>query len=105
MSPVILEEVRLFLLSICAGFFLALLYEILRVFRRLLPHGMLLRSVEDFLYWIFCGMFTFLLLFRENNGILRGFALGGIVLGMFWQDKVVYPFISRIIRSFFNKKY
>lgn len=92
-SPVILEEVRLFFMSVGLGFFLAVIYEFLRLFRKLVKHALLARSVEDFCYWIFSGLACFVLIFRENDGILRGFVILGVLIGMLLQEWVIFPAI------------
>lgn len=57
-------------------------YDILRVFRRLVRHSFFAVSAEDFLYWVFVGIEAFLFLYRENDGTIRWFVLAGIGLGM-----------------------
>ncbi len=37
----------------------------------LVPHRSLAVGLEDFCYWIWAGFFTFLFLYRENDGALR----------------------------------
>lgn len=70
------------------GWFLALgaaitfLYDILRIFRRVIRHGSLLLSLEDLLFWTGCAVGIFYLLYQENNGTLRWFAVMGATVGM-----------------------
>lgn len=79
--------------SILLGMVLFLLYDVLRIFRRIVPHGNISIGVEDFFYWLLCTAAVFVLLYRENDGMVRGFAFGGIVVGML----LYYITLSRIM--------
>lgn len=79
--------------SILVGTVLFLAYDVLRIFRRMVPHGNLWIGIEDFLYWLFCTAAVFVLLYRENDGMVRGFAFGGIVIGML----LYYVTLSRLL--------
>ncbi len=68
--------------AILSGVILFLLYDILRIFRRLFAHGTVLIAIEDFFYWMICTGVVFVLLYRGNDGMVRGVAFGGIIVGM-----------------------
>ena len=59
-----------------------ILYDIIRLFRRLIPHNTAAVAVEDILYWLVCGFLIFRMLYVENSGAIRGFAIAAVVLGM-----------------------
>lgn len=82
MSPGIVMEARLLLLSAAVGAGLAALYGILRLWRRLVPHGWLWTGIEDLAYWIFSGFSVFYLLYRENDGALRLYVVGTVLAVM-----------------------
>ena len=69
------------------------MYDALRIFRRIIPHGNLWIGIEDFWYWLVCTGAVFVMLYRENDGMARGFALGGVVLGML----LYYLLLSRLV--------
>ena len=92
-SEVIGQQAVLFGVSVLVGAGLFLLYDVLRIFRRVISHGSLWISVEDFFYWLICTAVVFVMLYRQNDGMVRGFALLGLVLGMV----VYYVFLSRYI--------
>lgn len=89
MSPNILAEARLLVLSIVTGAGLMALYDALRVFRLLVRHGWFWVGVEDFLYWIFSGFATFYLLYRENDGALRLYVIASVLLAMIVYDRTL----------------
>lgn len=82
MSENIMQEVYFLLHSIVMGVFITFLYDWLRIFRRVFKHNLLCLSIEDLLFWIACSISVFLMLYRENNGTLRWFAIIGAAVGM-----------------------
>lgn len=89
MSLYILDEAELAVMSFLLGVILMVSYDLLRLFRLLVPHGNLWTGFEDFFYWIYCAVMTFSLLFWENSGILRGYVIVCVFLGMFLYDRIV----------------
>lgn len=83
MSSQILEETLILYHSVMLGIYVAVIYDIIRIFRRIVHHNRFFLSLEDILYWIFCAWEVFYLLYEENSGVLRWFTILGIALGMF----------------------
>ncbi len=82
-SGSIQNEMMLFGSAVLLGAALMLLYDVIRICRRILPRGIILVSIEDVIYWIVFGVAVFILLYRENDGAVRGFIVGGIAAGLF----------------------
>lgn len=80
-------------ISVLVGMGLFFLYDILRIIRRLVPHGNLWIGAEDFVYWMVCTGAVFVMLYQENDGMVRGFALGGLLVGM----GIYYLLLSRLV--------
>lgn len=89
MSQDIVQEVVFFLHSILMGLVITFAYDWILVFRKLFTHGGLLMSVEDLIYWFVCGISVFYVLYRENNGVLRWFAVVGAALGMLFYKWII----------------
>lgn len=94
-SETIGHEALLFGISLLAGAGLFLLYDILRIIRRILPHGTVAVGIEDFFYWLVCTGVVFVMLYRENDGMVRGFALLGMAVG----TVLYYLLLSRYVVS------
>ena len=82
-SGSIQNEMMLFGSAVLLGAALMLLYDVIRICRRILPRGIILVSIEDVIYWIVFGVAVLILLYRENDGAVRGFIVGGIAAGLF----------------------
>jgi spore cortex biosynthesis protein YabQ len=89
--------------ALLTGIYITFLYDILRVLRRVFPHGNFLVSVEDIVFWIYCAAKVFLLMYHESNGTLRWFAIFGAISGMLLYLKLVSPFFVRYV-AFILKK-
>lgn len=92
-SRTIAGEGSLLLSSLLFGFILMLVYDILRIFRHIIKHGTILTALEDVLYWLFCAIGIFAMLYQENDGLLRWFVLGGVAIGMLFENYFVSPSI------------
>lgn len=82
MSPGILKELQFFGLAVFRGVWILILYDLLRIFRRIVPHGVWAVAVEDAAYWVSTAFLVFQLLYRENDGAVRGYALFAVAAGM-----------------------
>ena len=83
MSSQIVEETLFLYHAVLLGVFVAVIYDIIRIFRRVINHNRFFISLEDILYWVFCAWEVFYLLYKESSGVLRWFAILGIAFGMF----------------------
>ncbi len=91
-----MQQENLFLFhALQMGVYISFLYDILRIYRRLFPHGIFWVSVEDLLFWAYCAVEVFLLMHREGNGNLRWFAILGAMLGMGAYLKLISPWLIK----------
>ena len=97
MSQSIIDEVTFLLHSFLMGILITFVYDGFIIMRRLIRHNLFLISVEDLIFWIACAIGVFYMLYEENNGILRWFAVFGAALGMAAYKKSVSPFLVKIL--------
>lgn len=93
MSQDIMNEVVFLLHSLVLGAVITFVYDGFLILRRLIKHTMILVSLEDMLFWICCAIFVFFMLYKENNGILRWFAVLGAGIGMLIYKKTLSGFV------------
>ncbi len=96
-------ELTFLLISFALGEGLVMLYDVFRIFRRVVPHGVVWTAVEDVLYWVVSALLIFGMIFQKNDGLIRGFSVGGIVLGMLFFNHFVSGFSVRGISKILNK--
>ena len=75
MSEAILQELRFLLVSAAFGIFGGLAYDGLRIFRRLVRHGVWWVALEDLLFCMAASLAVFAMVFMENDGSVRFFFL------------------------------
>lgn len=93
MSRSIVDEIMFLLDSFFLGAVITCVYDGFLILRRLIRHSMLLVSLEDLIFWIACAISVFYVLYEENNGILRWFAVVGAALGMIAYKKTLSPLV------------
>lgn len=103
MSREIVQELTFFTHSVLIGLVITFVYDWIRVLRRLFKHGTLLMSVEDLLFWLACGIGVFYMLYRENNGMLRWFAVLGAAVGMFFYKMIVRDIFVNVMSTCLHK--
>lgn len=89
MSQVILGELRVAGTAVFCGAVITIVYDLLRIFRRVISHGNLWIGIEDFVFWIWTALWVFSVLYRENDGNLRMYTIFAMVLGMILYHKTV----------------
>ena len=81
--------------SFAMGIIVTFVYDWFVILRRLFRHSMFWISIEDIIFWIGCTFSVFGMLYEENNGMLRWFAVAGATLGMLIYKKTASPFLIK----------
>lgn len=95
-NDTIASEGSLLAASFLFGIVLMMLYDIFRIFRHIVKHGTVFTAIEDVFYWLLCAVGIFAMLYQENDGLLRWFVIGGVALGMFFENALISPWVIRI---------
>lgn len=99
MSPNIQIEAQLLCFSILTGVALMMAYDVLRILRMLIPHSWTVIGLEDLLYWCAAGLATFYLLYRQNDGSLRMYVIGTVLLAMVAYDRCFGRFFLKLLKK------
>ena len=81
------HELLMFCHSLFTGILLLVIYDVLRILRKVFPHRSCFVSAEDLIYWMGSGILIFMEMYRQNQGIVRTYIFAGTLVGM-----VVYHF-------------
>ncbi len=112
-SSEILQELALLGDAFLLGVALMIFYDVIRVFRCVIRHPGILVDLQDLMFWVVAAGCIFYLLFLENSGRVRMYAIAGTGLGMLlyyvlwgrrvmrWIDKGI-KFVKK--SWFFRKK-
>ena len=97
MSEVIYFELKVFLIFWLHGMCLLLGNDLLFCLRLAIPHNNLWIGLEDALFWFASGLWTFVLIFVYQDGVLRLYVALAIGLGMFLYRKTLSKWVIKII--------
>ncbi len=103
MSREIVQELTFFAHSVLMGLAITFVYDWIHVLRRLIRHGKVLTSLEDLCFWLACGVAVFYMLYRENDGTLRWFAILGATIGMLFYKLIVRDTFTYIMSTCLHK--
>lgn len=93
------QELLLLLHAVWIGIVLLILYDVLRIFRGVIPHSDFWIATQDLCYWILSALYIFVKMYQENHGLIRCFVFAGILLGMLCYHNTVSPFfVSFFVR-------
>lgn len=86
MTPVvgagIYEELALLCDFFLLGIVLAGSYDLIRLWRGIVPHNTFWLNVTDLFYWLYVAVVVFVVLNKKNDGRLRGYIFGALLFGM-----------------------
>lgn len=89
----------LFLMSTALGFISGFIYDLFRVFRRIIKHNKFFVQLEDFIYWIILALIIFFIILQKNSGEIRAFLFLGFFIGMI----LYFTTLSRLFLKFSKK--
>ena len=112
MSELVATELELLLRALKLGIWIAVVYDLLRIFRRAFEHNVWAIGVEDGLYWCYVGVQFFHLLYEYNEGRLRLYLIVGAMLGMLLYSITIGRFVVKActkvihhLKRFINSTY
>ena len=68
MSGEIINEVDIFFRAIILGALFALIYDFIRIIRRIVFKSFIIMGLEDILYWLIMSVMTCVFLYKVNGG-------------------------------------
>lgn len=82
MSGQIVNEGHFLFYCFLSGICITVVYDCLRIFRRVKRHGTFWVAIEDLIFWFGAAIFLFYVLYETNNGVIRWFSIAGAAVGM-----------------------
>jgi len=100
------DEFYIFLISINYGLIIGLIYDLYRVLRYYSKPKQIKSFIEDLLLWIIISIIFFIFLFRNTDGVIRGFVVLGFIVGFVFYIKIIskynFPLLIKIFRLIFS---
>ena len=102
-SPKIYRELETAAAAFVSGALITVVYDVIRIFRRIVSHGNFWIGVEDFFFWIWTTFWIFSVMYRENDGNLRMYTICFMGLGMILYHRFlgepVVNFSGRVLKK------
>lgn len=95
-------QVKLFLLTVLIGIIFGIVYDVIKTMRKIFAHSNIIIQIEDFIYWIVISSAMFLIMLNKNSGQVRGFCIGGTLLGMLLYSILLSKFVVKSLVSILN---
>lgn len=83
MAAFILEELQKLGLMVGFGAAMAVIYDLFRILRRIIPHNSVAVGAEDLIFWLCLSVPAFCFVLFINDGVFRLYFILGILLGIF----------------------
>lgn len=103
MADFIIEELQKLGLMIGFGIAMAVVYDVFRILRRIIPHNFVAVSTEDLIFWLGLGIPAFYFVLLVNDGEFRLYFILGILLGIFVYRETVSRLIMFITELIVGK--
>ena len=103
MGGFIRNQASILLDSIFIGMVIMVLYDVLRLFRRIVRHKRFLRDFEDFIFWIIGGFLVFSLVYSKSDGNIRWFIIAGVIFGAYIYGISFGRFLVKYLAKYINK--
>lgn len=103
MNHAILVELQFFATSVFWGMILLILYDVLRIVRRIIKHNVILVGMQDIIYWIICSILIFHMMYQQNDGIIRGFSIMAMLIGMMLYHNLISDKFVDLVSKSINK--
>ena len=97
MSGEIINEVDIFFRAITLGVIFALIYDFIRIIRRIVFKSFIIMGLEDILYWLIMAVMTCVFLYKVNGGVIRSYIITGIAAGMILYELSIGRFAVKYL--------
>ena len=78
----IAEQLTLIVASFVMGCLIVVAYFILMGIRKILKMGLVLCGITDFIFWETAAILLYIVIYKIDGGIIRGYGLAALILAM-----------------------
>ena len=81
MNEIVCSQSELFFTSIQIGIVIGIIFDTIRIFRKMIKHPNFVVQIEDILFWVCSGFTGFYMLYNCNYADIRPYILLGMIMG------------------------
>lgn len=97
------KEFSIFLSACLLGNTICMIYCAVRVFRRIVKHSLFWISLEDFVFWVWTGIYLFMEIYRTCNGSIRWYFVVGVLAGGILTWWIFLKFMRKVLKKDIDK--
>lgn len=101
-------QASLFIMIFLMGLVISFYYDIMRFFRKIIPHNKLAVQIEDAIYWLVMVYVMFSFFIQKSFGEIRFFSIFAVFMGMIIYFLALSPYFikaSEIPAEFLKKSF
>lgn len=88
----------IFFMTVFFGIVMGVLYDLIRVIRRIIPHAGFFVQAEDLIYCASMALLVFYVMLNRNYGEVRFFSILGIIIGLvLYYSTVSKPILNGLV--------
>lgn len=100
------NQLLIFSFACALGVLLSLVYDMIRIIRRIVKHSRSIVGIEDILFFICASLIIFKYTLETNDGMMRGFIFVGIAIGstlyFLLFSSLIIKYITKSIKGILN---
>ena len=97
MGVTVISQVYVFIGAFVCGLIVGFIYDIFRVFRKIVKSGIKYIGVQDMFFWVVAASVVFIYIFTMNDGELRWYEFFGIAIGTLSYGVLLSRFARKIL--------
>jgi len=90
------NQAFIFLSSVIGGLIIGFVFDVFRIFRRVVKTANIVIGLQDILFWILVSIILFGLIFITNNGELRWYEFLGVILGVIFYNLIFSMYVMKV---------
>lgn len=96
MEVSVTNQAFIFLSSVIGGLIIGFVFDVFRIFRRVVKTANIVIGLQDILFWILVSIILFGLIFITNNGELRWYEFLGVILGVIFYNLIFSMYVMKV---------
>jgi len=96
-SEAVRYQFTLFKMAMVWGAGIVALYDVLRIFRRIIKHSRFFTYIEDIIFWIGAAFMIYHLMYINDSGAIRLYTMFGMCIGIILYSLLVSRFFVKMV--------
>lgn len=100
MSTFVYYQLYIFLATFYGGVVIGFLYDLYKIYRRILNPSKIVEIIQDLLFWLVITVVAIAVLLYSNDGSLRWYTFLGFIIGALIYNILLSSIVVKIVNKF-----